>query len=109
MLTACQQLAGIRVRNTIPLLPRIRPEYRQLFFISTALLFYLVPAVIMVSNKRLEQLRLALKIQNYNTKFNIPCDYCFENNKKCFIIASNNRRLKCSKCVRKGRPCVNLS
>jgi hypothetical protein len=63
----------------------------------------------MVSDKRKEQLRLALEIQNHNTESDIPCDFCFENNRKCYVMASNDRRLKCSECVRKGRPCVNLS
>lgn len=63
----------------------------------------------MVSDKRKEQLRLALEIQNHNTLSDIPCDFCFTQGKQCFIMASSDRRLKCSECVRRGRPCVNLS
>lgn len=63
----------------------------------------------MSSESRQKQLRLAIEIQQHNTEADIPCDYCFSNNRKCFVMASNSRRLKCSECVRIGRPCVNLS
>ena len=57
-----------------------------------------------------EQLRIALEIQRYNKVADIPCDFCFSNSCQCFVMTSKNpNRLNCSECVRRGRPCVNLT
>jgi hypothetical protein len=54
------------------------------------------------------RLRLASEIQHNGRPVDIPCDCCFLSGHTCITIA-NASRLRCSECVRLGRPCVNLS
>jgi len=54
------------------------------------------------------RLRLAAEIQRNGRPVDIPCDRCFLSGHSCIAMA-NASRLRCSECVRLGRPCVNLS
>ncbi|PSK43928.1 hypothetical protein B9Z65_7305 [Elsinoe australis] len=67
----------------------------------------------MSSEPAANRLRLAKEIQNYGHETDAPCDRCFARilkgkEVKCIVMEHNNR-LRCSECVRLGRPCVNLS
>lgn len=63
----------------------------------------------MPSLKRQEILRLALEIQRNGVLCPVPCDSCFESGSSCIAMTDDPKRLKCSECVRRGRPCVNLT
>lgn len=54
------------------------------------------------------RLRLAAEIHRSGHPAESPCDRCFLSNKSC-VVMSTAGRLRCSECVRLGRPCVNLS
>ena len=60
------------------------------------------------SHSKQKRLRLALEIERNGSSVDFPCDNCFLHNRRCVVMESRNR-LKCSECVRRGRPCVNLS
>ncbi|PVH90969.1 hypothetical protein DM02DRAFT_734349 [Periconia macrospinosa] len=60
-------------------------------------------------SSRQEVLRLALEIQRNGSESPIPCDRCLAGNLKCIAMPENSSRLKCSECVRAGKPCVNMS
>lgn len=62
----------------------------------------------MSSSSSQKRLRLANEIQRLGHIAEISCDRCFLNGHTC-IIMDGKARLKCSECVRIGRPCVNLS
>lgn len=63
----------------------------------------------MSSSSRQDTLRLALEIQRNGIEAVVPCDLCFSSGSKCIAMPDHGQRLKCSECVRKGRPCVNMS
>jgi hypothetical protein len=62
----------------------------------------------MASASTKNRLRLASEIQRNGRPVDIPCDRCFLSGHTCIAMA-NASRLRCSECVRLGRPCVNLS
>lgn len=62
----------------------------------------------MASSSTKNRLRLASEIQRNGRPVAIPCDRCFTSGHTC-IAMENASRLRCSECVRLGRPCVNLS
>lgn len=63
-----------------------------------------------MSSKTQNRLRLYNEIQKHGTPCEVACDYCFWNNKTCIAMSSSSSNtLKCSECVRRGRPCANLS
>lgn len=62
----------------------------------------------MASSSTKNRLRLAAEIQRNGRLVAIPCDRCFVSGHTC-IAMENASRLRCSECVRLGRPCVNLS
>lgn len=63
----------------------------------------------MSSSSRQDTLRLAFEIQRNGLEVPVPCDLCFTSGSKCIAMPDHGQRLKCSECVRKGRPCVNMS
>ena len=62
----------------------------------------------MTSAASQNRLRLASEIQRHGIISDIPCDRCFLSG-HCCIAMEVKGRMKCSECVRLGRPCVNLS
>lgn len=62
-----------------------------------------------MSRQKENRLRLAKEIQLAGSPANFPCDLCFTTGSCCIVMADRPNRLKCAECVRKGRPCVNLS
>lgn len=62
----------------------------------------------MASSSTKNRLRLAAEIHRNGRPVDIPCDRCFSSGHTC-IAMENASRLRCSECVRLGRPCVNLS
>jgi hypothetical protein len=62
----------------------------------------------MASLSTKNRLRLASEIQRNGRPVDLPCDRCFLSGHTC-IAMENASRLRCSECVRLGRPCVNLS
>ena len=62
-----------------------------------------------MSSASQKRLRLSIEIRRHNTVAPISCDRCFASGHDCYVMPSANSRLKCSECVRVGRPCVNLS
>jgi hypothetical protein len=61
----------------------------------------------MSSDSRKRQLRLASEIFQANTIADVACDWCFLNNRSCYVMP--NSPLKCAECTRQGKPCVNMS
>ena len=61
-----------------------------------------------MSRKTQNRLRLASEIERNGRPVAIACERCISSNRLC-IAMSNSSRLKCSECVRQGKPCVNLS
>lgn len=62
-----------------------------------------------MSSASQKRLRLSIEICQHNTIAPISCDCCFALGHDCYVMPSANSCLKCSECVRVGRPCVNLS
>lgn len=62
-----------------------------------------------MSSSKIHALRLALEIQRNGSEAPVPCDRCFVGGLKCIAMPDNGTRLKCSECVRSGKPCVNMS
>ena len=62
-----------------------------------------------MSSSSQRRLRLSIEIRRHNTVAPISCDRCFLAGHDCFVMPAAGSRLKCSECVRVGRPCVNLS
>jgi hypothetical protein len=65
----------------------------------------------MSSSSKARALRLSSEIRRSGILSPISCDRCLLAGLDCYIMPSNdpNARLRCSECVRLGRPCVNLS
>lgn len=61
----------------------------------------------MSSSSRQSQLRRAIEIRRNGIISPFPCDFCFSKGIDCYAMPSSS--LKCSECVRRGKPCVNLS
>lgn len=62
----------------------------------------------MASSSAKNRLRLASEIQRHGKPATFSCDRCFWS-EKCCVVMEGASRLRCSECVRIGRPCVNLS
>jgi len=56
-----------------------------------------------------KRLRLSSEIRRIGIIADTPCDKCFIDGLDCYVMPDSNSRLKCSECVRVGRPCVNMS
>lgn len=65
-------------------------------------------SVRMSSSSSKNRLRLASEIKRHGHPAEVACNRCFLNGHNC-IIMEGKARLKCSECVRIGRPCVNMS
>lgn len=61
-----------------------------------------------MSRSSQNRLRLASEIQRNGRPVDFPCEHCFLADSVC-IAMENSSRLKCSECVRRGKPCVGLS
>ncbi len=59
-----------------------------------------------MSKSKENRLRLAKEIRVNGVLSPTSCDRCFCLGAECYVMPE---RLKCSECVRIGRPCVNLS
>jgi hypothetical protein len=55
------------------------------------------------------RLRVAFEIERYNTLIDIVCKRCSFSNYFCIVIKDFSSRLKCSKCIRASKSCVNMS
>ncbi|KAF2628939.1 hypothetical protein BU25DRAFT_420378 [Macroventuria anomochaeta] len=54
-------------------------------------------------------LRIASEIRRADCLADVPCNRCFFEDHKCYIMPDESRRLKCAECTRAGKPCVNMS
>ena len=55
------------------------------------------------------RIRLASEIDRYGTLVDFACERCCCTSKPCIVMEDSSSRLKCSKCVRAGKSCVNMS
>ncbi len=55
------------------------------------------------------RIRLAFEIDRYETLVNFAYKRCCYTSKPCIVIKDSSSRLKCSKCVRANKSCVNMS
>ena len=62
----------------------------------------------MASSSSVKKRRLETEISNYGIPVLFACFRCVENG-KCYIVMDSSKRLKCSECVKAGKPCVGLS
>ena len=62
----------------------------------------------MMSRKSQNRLRVASEIERLRKPVSIACEYCIANCKLC-VAMPDSSLLKCSECVRRGKPCVNMS
>jgi len=62
----------------------------------------------MSSSSSQRRLRLSKEIHTHGFAPEFACDRCFLSNKTCIVMESAGR-LRCSECVRIGRPCVSMS
>ncbi len=62
-----------------------------------------------MSRQQQNRLRLAAEIQRYGTTVDFACDRCSSLKSLCIAMEDSRSRLKCSECVRAGKPCVNMS
>ena len=61
-----------------------------------------------MSRKSQNCLRIASEIERLGKPVSIACDYCTANCKLC-IAMPDSSLLKCSECVRRSKPYVNMS
>ena len=61
-----------------------------------------------MSRSSKNRLRVASEIERLGQAVALPCDYCSQNEKLCIAMESSSV-LKCSECVRRGKPCVNMT
>lgn len=62
-----------------------------------------------MSSSHVRNLRLRLKIRSANVPAETPCNRCFFKGHKCYIMLDALKRLKCAKCTKAGKLCVNMS
>ena len=60
------------------------------------------------SSSAQRRVRLSQRILSGGEPSDSPCDYCLSAGKACVRIMGD-KRLKCSECARRGRPCVDMS
>jgi len=62
-----------------------------------------------MSRQQQSRLRVAFEIERYDTLINIACERCSLSDHFCIVMKDFSSRLKCSKCVRAIKSCVNMS
>jgi len=62
-----------------------------------------------MSCQQQSRLRVAFEIERYNTLINIACERCSLSDCPCIVMKDSSSHLKCSKCVRASKSCVNMS
>ncbi len=55
------------------------------------------------------RIRLAFEIDRYETLVNFACERCCYTSKPCIVMEDSSSHLKCLKCVRASKSCVNMS
>ena len=55
------------------------------------------------------RIRLAFEIDCYETFVDFACERCCYISKPCIVMKDSSSCLKCSKCVRASKSCVNMS
>jgi len=62
-----------------------------------------------MSRQQQSRLRVAFEIERYDTLINIACERCSLSGHFCIAMKDFSSCLKCSKCVRASKSCVNMS
>ncbi len=62
-----------------------------------------------MSYQQQSRIRLAFEIDRYDILVDFVCERCFCFNKSCIAMKDSLSHLKCSKCVRASKACVNMS
>jgi len=62
-----------------------------------------------MSRQQQDRLRVAFEIERYDTLVDIACKRCSLSDYFCIVMKDFSSRLKCSKCVRASKSCVNMS
>jgi hypothetical protein len=62
-----------------------------------------------MSHQQQSRIRLAFEIDRYDILIDFACERCSCSGKPCIAMKDSLSRLKCSKCVRANKACVNMS
>ncbi len=62
-----------------------------------------------MSRQQQSRIRLAFEIDRYDILIDFACERCSCSSKPCIAMKDSSSRLKCSKCVRANKACVNMS
>jgi len=62
-----------------------------------------------MSHQQQSRIRLASEIDRYDILIDFACERCSCSGKPCIAMKDSSSRLKCSKCVRANKACVNMS
>jgi hypothetical protein len=62
-----------------------------------------------MSHQQQSRIRLASEIDRYDILIDFACERCSCSDKSCIAMKDSLSRLKCSKCVRASKACVNMS
>jgi len=62
-----------------------------------------------MSRQQQSRLRVAFEIERYDTLIDIACERCSLSSYFCIAMKDFLSYLKCSKCVRASKSCVNMS
>jgi len=62
-----------------------------------------------MSHQQQSRIRLAFEIDRHDILIDFACERCSCSDKPCIAMKDSLSRLKCSKCVRASKACVNMS
>jgi len=62
-----------------------------------------------MSHQQQSRICLAFEIDRYDILVDFACERCSCSDKSCIAMEDSSSRLKCSKCVRANKACVNMS
>jgi len=62
-----------------------------------------------MSRQQQSRLRVAFEIERYDILIDIVCERCSLSDHFCIAMEDFSSRLKCLKCVRASKSCVNMS
>jgi len=62
-----------------------------------------------MSYQQQSRICLAFEIDRYDILIDFVCERCSCSDKSCIVMKDSLSRLKCSKCVRANKACVNMS
>jgi hypothetical protein len=62
-----------------------------------------------MSHQQQSRIRLAFEIDRYDILIDFACERCSCSDKPCIAMKDSLSYLKCSKCVRASKACVNMS